>query len=139
MSLFDSRGFSAASFFRHSLAKSMKAFAGLGGRGDRFARVRCCSGKILSASRLPRDSFGSPGMRFSTAFSLSSSSSSSSSSLSSSLPSRFSSIEERTEKVASSYRLTSSIFLFTECLTAAGGSVSAADTITVTFPPFTSS
>lgn len=44
MSLFDSRGFSAASFLRHSLAKIMKAFAGLG--------IFCLPGDLSSSQLL---------------------------------------------------------------------------------------
>lgn len=75
MSLLDSRGFSAASFFRHSLANNMKAFAGRGifrltpfesailpsmhrNAGNPSGRIcdrpSCCSTKIFSSSLFSR-------------------------------------------------------------------------------------
>lgn len=150
MSLLDSRGFSAASFRRHSLAKSIKAFAGLGilrltpsvvasaspppsmhnnvgmpallRPGDRFTCRRCCCcGKILSASRLPCDIFGSSGMRFSSSFSLSSSSS-------------FSSRKECIEDLTSRRLISSLTFFLSRYSLETDGPVSVADTTTMIFP-----
>lgn len=151
ISLLDSRGFSAASFRRHSLAKSIKAFAGLGilrltptavasvspppsmhnnvgmpallRLGDRFTCCRCCCcGKISSASRLPRgNDFDSSRMRFSSSFSLSSSS-------------PFSSWKECTEEVTSRRLISPLTFFLSKYSLETDGLVSVADTTTMIFP-----
>lgn len=148
ISLLDSRGFSAASFRRHSFAKSIKAFAGLGilrltpsivasaspppsmhnnvgmpallRLGDRFTCCRCCCcGKILVASRLPCDFFGSSGMRFSPSFSLSSS---------------YSSRKEWIEELTSRRLISPLTFFLSKYSLETDGLVSAADTTTMIFP-----
>jgi len=150
MSLLDSRGFSAASFLRHSLANNIKAFAGLGilrltpatvastsllpsmhnnvgipvllRLGDRFACVRCCCrGKILSTSRLPHDCFDSLETRFIVIFSLLL------------LLSKFFSAWECVVEITSK-KLMLLIFLFFKCSLGASGFVSVGDTTTMIFP-----
>lgn len=154
MSLLDSRGFSAASFLRHSLANSMKAFAGLGilrltpaaaasasllpsmhnnagapvllRLGDRFACVRCCC--CCCCGKILSTS-RLPHDCFDspgTCFIVMFS-------LSSSSLSKFFSPRECIEEITSR-KLRLLIFLFFKCSLEANGFVSVGDTTTMIFP-----